>query len=223
MVENQMQKSNKKIIVILVIFVIILSGISAVSAIEIKNKSLTPEEKKSNTTVETVTLYRCGLDGSETAFEFEIQIDDETDIYEIIEKKCEELIEKDFEFQELLANRTKLNFLSMVRSRGRGIHLKISPQHIWPTRFKIFPLLLPYIFRRVRIPIIYCRYTKDPRAFTKVTPLIGGAAKTISEKHSVFSIGFYGFKWWIGCVSFLGFVLRTGFVGFSLFTRIKEF
>ncbi len=217
-----MHKFKNKISVILVIHIIILSGISAASAIDIKNKSLTCEEKKSNVKVETVTLFRYGLDGSETPFEFEIQIIDDVDLYELIEKKCEELIEQDFEFQKLLDNKSKLNFLSMVRSKGRGIHLKIAPQFIWPVRFKLFPLLPPYIFRRVRIPIIYCRYSRDSNAYTKVTPLVSGVAKTTRESHSVLSIGFYGFKWWIGSISFLGFVLRSGFVGFSLYTRIKE-
>ena len=74
----------------------------------------------------------------------------------------------------------------------------------------------------IKIPIIYCRYPRDPDAFTEITPLIGGNTNTTIEYHSVLSIGFYGFKWWLGSVSFLGFIFRTGFVGFSLFARTRK-
>ena len=115
-----------------------------------------------------------------------------------------------------------MNFLSKIRSRGRGIHFKIAPQILWPVKFKLFPLLPPYIFRRVKIPIIYCRYPRDQYARTEITPLIGGNTNTTEGYHSVLSVGFYGFKWWIGSVSFLGFLFRTGFVGFSILTRTRE-
>jgi len=217
-----MQKFKNKIIVFLVIFIIISSGITAVSAIDINNKCITSEKENSEVTLETVTLFRYGLDGSVKTIEIEIEVDDETDIYDLIEKKCEKLLEEDNEFQELLDNTSSTNLFSKVRSRGRGIHLKIAPQLIWPVKFKLFPLLPPYIFRRVKIPIIYCRYPRDPDAFTEVDPIISGAAEKTTSYHSVLSIGFYGFKWWLGSVSFLGFIFRTGFVGFSLFTRTRK-
>jgi len=217
-----MQKLNNKILGILISFLIVLSGISTVSAIDIKNEYISSKDNNSDVAVETVTIYRYGFDGSITPFEFQIEINNQTDIYQVIEKKCEELLANDPDFKNLLDNNSQYNFISKIKSRGRGIHFKITPQILWPVKFKLFPLFPPYIFRRVKIPIIYCRYPRDPYAYTEITPLIGGNTNTTEEYHSVLSIGFYGFKWWIGSVSFLGFIFRTGFVGFSLFTRTRK-
>ena len=217
-----MQKLNNKLFVVLVTSIIISSGITTISAIDIKNNNISTKEKITDTNIETVTLFRYGLDGSIEQIEIEIEVDKKTDIAELIEEKCQDLIEDDIEFQNLLTNNSKLNFLSKIRSRGRGIHFKIAPQILWPVKFKLFPLLPPYIFRRVKIPIIYCRYPRDQYARTEITPLIGGNTNTTEGYHSVLSVGFYGFKWWIGSVSFLGFLFRTGFVGFSILTRTRE-
>jgi DNA-directed RNA polymerase subunit L len=211
MVESKMQKINKKIIGILFSFLIILSGISSVSAINIKNETITSKDNEIDGEFKTVTIFRYGLDGSVETFEIEIKVDDQTDISELMEEKCEELLNKDTEFKDLAENNSKYNFISRIKSRGRGIHIKIAPQILWPLKFKLFPLLPPYIFRRVRVPIIYCRYPRDQKAYTTLTPLVGGNSTTINGYHSVFSIGFFGFKWWIGSISFLGFVVRTGF------------
>ena len=121
----------------------------------------------------------------------------------------------------MIENNTKYKYIAKIKSRGRGIHLKVAPQILWPLKFKLFPLLPPYVFRRVRVPIIYCRYPRDQKAYTEITPLLSGNTSTISGYHSVLSIGFFGFKWWIGGISFLGFVIRTGFSGFSLITRTR--
>ncbi len=222
MLESKMQRFNNKISGILISFLIILSGISTVSAIDIKNVHISSKENNSDITVETVTIYRYGFDGSIKPFEIDVEIDDQTDIFQLIEKKCEELLEKDPEFNNLVDNDSQYKFISRIKSRGRGVHFKITPQILWPVNFKLFPLLPPYIFRRIKIPIIYCRYPRDPNAYTEITPLISGSPSITEDYHSVLSIGFYGFKWWLGCVSFLGFIFRTGFVGFSLFTRTRK-
>ena len=217
-----MQKFNNKISGIFITFLIILSGISNVSAIDIKNEYTSSKDNNSDIKFETVTIYRYGFDGSVKPFKVEIKVDDQTDIFQLIEKRCEELLENDPEFNNLLENNSQYKFISKIKSRGRGIHIRITPQILWPINLKLFPLLPPYIFRRVKIPIIYCRYPRDPYAYTEVTPLISGSPTITEDYHSVLSIGFYGFKWWIGFVSFLGFIFRTGFVGFSLFTRTRK-
>jgi len=216
-----MEKINKKIIGILLSFLILLSGITTVSAINIKNETITSEKNESKEEFETVTIFRYGLDGSVEPFQIELKVDDQKDISQLMEEKCEELLKEDPEFKNLANNNSKYNFISRIKSRGRGIHIKIAPQILWPLKFKLFPLLPPYIFRRVRIPILYCRYPRDQKAYTTLTPLIGGNSTTINGYHSVFSIGFFGFKWWIGSISFLGFVVRTGFSGFSLIARTR--
>lgn len=216
-----MEKINKKIIGILLSFLILLSGITTVSAINIKNETITSEKNETIEEFETVTIFRYGLDGSVEPFQIELKVDDQKDISQLMEEKCEELLKEDPEFKELANNNSKYNFITRIKSRGRGIHLKIAPQILWPLKFKLFPLLPPYIFRRVRIPIIYCRYSRDQKAYTTLTPLIGGNSTTINGSHSVLSIGFFGFKWWVGSISFLGFVVRTGFSGFSLIARTR--
>ena len=217
-----MQKFNKKLIGILISFIILFSGITTASAINMKNEVISQDEKNTEQEVKTVTIFRYGLDGSVEPFEVEIEVDEQTDIFGLMEEKCNELLENDPEFNKLADNQSRFKYINKIRSRGRGIHLKIAPQILWPVKIKLFPLLPPYIFRRVKIPIIYCRYSRDSQAYTQLTPLIGGNTSTIEGPHSVFSIGFFGFKWWVGTISFLGFIMRTGFSGFSLMTRTRS-
>ena len=216
-----MQKFNKKLVGILMSFLILVSGITTASAINMKNEAITQDENKTDQEVETVTIFRYGLDGSVEPFEIEIELDEKTDIYELMEEKCTELLENDPEFKKLADNQSRFKYINKIRSRGRGIHIKIAPQILWPVKIKLFPLLPPYIFRRVKIPIIYCRYPRDIQAYTQLTPLVGGNTSTIEGPHSVFSIGFFGFKWRFGSISFLGFIMRNGFSGFSLMTRTR--
>ena len=216
-----MLRFNKKIVGIFITLIILFSGITTVSAITMKNETINSQDNETEKEVETVTIFRYGLDGSVQPFEIEITVDNETNVYDVMEEKCEKLLNQDPEFKNLVENNTKYKYISRIKSRGRGIHLKVAPQILWPLKFKLFPLLPPYIFRRVKVPIIYCRYPRDQKAYTEVTPLISGNTSTISGCHSVLSVGFFGFKWWLGSISFLGFVIRNGFSGFSLITRTR--
>jgi len=217
-----MHNLGKKFIVSLVALFILISGISTVSAITIQNEKPVEIEDETPVTTETVTLLKFGVDGSVKPVKVEIELKEGENLNDLVEEKCEELILNDPEFQSLLDENTTRNIASMVRSRGRGFHLKLTPVYRWVMKFDLFPLLPPYIFRSIKIPIIFCKYPRDSRAFTTVTPLLTGEANTTEGPHSVTCVGFYGFKWWLGHISLSGFLLRQGFVGFSLTTKVTK-
>lgn len=218
--ELQLLTLEKKLIVTLVSLIILLSGLSTASAISIKKDSSYTSEAETSTSTKMVTLYRFGTDGSITPVEVEVEVEEGQDINEAIEEKCLTILENDTEFQGLLNDSVSRNITSIVRSRGRGFHLKFVFTIQWLKSFDFFPLLPPYIFRRIRIPIVYCKYKNDPKAKTTITPLLNRTNKLVVEgPHSVRSIGFFGFKWWFGHISWLGFGIRTGFVGFSISTK----
>jgi len=219
-----MLKLEKKIIVTLVSIIILISGFSTISATSIKkDSSYSTQEETSSPTTKTVTVYRYGADGSITPVDVKIELKEGQDINEAIEEKCLQILTNDPEFKDLLNNSVTRSSMSFIKSRGRGLHLRFCLTITWLKKFDLFPLLPPYIFRRVNIPIIYCRYSLDQRAYTKITPLLDMTnTTTITGPHIVRSIGFYGFKWWLGHISLLGFGIRTGFVGFSLSTKIRE-
>ena len=223
MEELPLRKLEKKLIISFISIVILISGLTTASAVTIEKENPNIKGDEPTLQTETVTLYRFGLDGSLTPVEVEVKLKEGQDLNEAIEEKCLELLENDPEFQETLDDNTTRGTLSKVRSRGRGLHLKLRPAIQWPVKYKLFPMLPPYIFRRLHIPIVFCKYTRDNKAFTTITPLIGGNATTIDGPHSVLCMGFYGFKWWAGHVSLLGFGLRTGFVGFSILTKVNKF
>ena len=177
------------------------SGLSTLSAFPIKKIKANEKEVTSTTQlIETMTVYRYGLDGFITTVDVEIELEEGQDINDAIAEKCEELFEKDTEFQSLTKDNTSRGLMSFVKSKGRGLHIKLLP----------------------RIRLIFCIYPRDQKAFTTINPLIGGNTTTIECPHSVLAFGFVGFKWWRGRISFLGFFLRIGFVGFSLFATVKK-
>ena len=217
-----MHNLGKKFIVSLVALFILISGISTVSAITIQNEKPVEIEDETPVTTETVTLLKFGVDGMVEPVKIKIQLKEGEKLNDLVEEKCEELLLNDPEFKGIFDKNSTTNITSIVKSRGRGFHLKLTPSIKWPMRIDIFPLLPPYIFRSIKIPIIFCKYPRDSRAFTTVTPLLTGEANTTEGPHSVTCVGFYGFKWWLGHVSFSGFLLRQGFVGFSLGTTVKK-
>jgi len=217
-----MQKFNKKLIGILLTLVILISGISTVSGMSLNNENPETSEEE-NQEIQTVTLYRYGPDGSISTMKINVELEEGQDINDAIEEKCLEILEDDEEIQGLLNENVTRNALSRVRSRGRGLHLKFTFTISWLKKYDIFPLLPPYIFRRIRIPIVYCRYPNDLNAKTVITPVLDKDNITEEDDpHSVLCVGFIGFKWWIGHVSLIGFGLRTGFVGFSLYTKTNK-
>jgi len=219
-----MLKFEKKIIVTLVSIIILISGFSTISATSIKKDSSYSNQEETSSLTKTVTVYRYGADGSITPVEVEIELKEGQDFNEAIEEKCLQILTNDPEFKGLLNDNISRSSISLIKSRGRGLHLRFCLSITWLKKFDLFPLLPPYIFRRVNIPIIYCKYRFDQKAITKITPLLDLSNTTIiTGPHIVRSIGFYGFKWWLGHISLLGFGIRTGFVGFSLSTKIREF
>lgn len=215
---------ERKLVVTVVSLIILLSGISTASAISIKKDNPYSNEDEISTSTEIVTLYRFGADGSITPVKVEVEVEEGQDINEAIEEKCVEILENDVEFKGILNENVSRNFTSIVRSRGRGFHLKFVFKIQWMKLFDFLPLLPPYIFRRIHIPIIYCRYKDDEKAKTTVIPIFDKVNTTVIEgPHKVRCIGFVGFKWWFGHISWLGFGIRTGFVGLSIFTKTEKF
>lgn len=204
--------------------IILLSAISTATAISIKNFNPYNKEDETSISTETVTLYRFGQDGLITPIKVEIKVEEGQDINKAIEEKSVELLENDVEFKGLLNENVSRNFTSIIRSRGKGFHLKFNIRIKWWKSFDFLPLLPSYFFRRVNIPIVYCRYKNDTKAKTTVIPIFDRVNTTVLEgPHKVRCIGFVGFKWWFGHISWLGFKIRTGFVGLSIFTKTEIF
>jgi len=204
------------------IVIILISGLPVASSISISKNN--PNNNLSTTYKEKITLFRYGIDGKVTPFELEIEVEEGTDVYDAVEEKCLELIENDEEFKDILANpNISRNIVSIVKSRGRGFHLNFIFTIKWIKIFDFFQLLPPYQYRRVPIPVVYAKYKNDIAAQTKITPILDlKNTSTITGPHSVTTIGFIGFKWWLGHISWAGFGIRTGFVGFSLYTKTKK-
>ena len=221
-----MNNLNKKLLVIFMSMTFIMSGIATVSGVSV-TKEATQEENSSeepDINIQTVTLYRCGPDGSTTPVEVEIELKDGEDINDAIFEKCGELFQEDEEFQSLANNdNTSRYFLTKIRSRGRGLHLKFTPRIQVVKKFKIFPLLPPYLRTAIFIPTIFCQYKGDAKAFTITDPLIGDENATrVDGPQKVWAVGFIGFKFWFGHISFLGTIIRTGFWGAALYAKVTR-
>lgn len=219
----------KKLIVILIALGFITSGIAVASGENvsvIKNNVKENEdaisEKDQNTI--TVTLFKHEFDGSKTPMEVEIELEEGKDIEDLIEEKCLELLEDDPIIERLNDDENITQELIMkIRSRGRGLHVRFNSRIQFFKLYKLFPVLPPYFRTFIIFPLIFCQYSNDNRASTTISQLGGGNNSTsVVGPHRVISIGFYGVSWWIGKVSLIGFVVRNGFVGISLLTRIKK-
>jgi hypothetical protein len=219
--ELQLNKIEKKLIALLISLLISSSILSTVSATSFNNDDF--QGNIENTTKKIVTLSRYGLDGSVTLIKVEIEVNQGENINDKIEEKCAELLKNDPELQKLLENNITKNSLSLIRSKGRGLHVKFIPSITFPTTGKISQLLSPDKYRKIRIPIIYCKYPNDANAFTTTSSLFHvNNTNTTTGPHSVLCIGFYGYKWWLGHISWRGFLIRTGFVGISIYTKINS-
>ena len=109
-----------------------------------------------------------------------------------------------------------------IRSRGRGLHFRFNSRIQFFKLYKLFPVLPPYFRTFIIFPLVFCQYSNDNRAVTTISQIGGNNSTTVTGPHRVISVGFYGVSWWIGKVSLIGFVVRNGFVGISLLTRIKN-
>lgn len=216
---------QKKLIVILVALGFLASGVGTASAVNVQNNNFDEIEEVSSekdVSTVTVTLFKHGIDGSRTPIEVDIELEEGQDISDAIEEKCYEILENDPEIQSLLNDNITQKLIMKIRSRGRGLHLRFNTRIQLLKLFKVFPLLPPYFRTAIIVPIVICQYTRDQRAFTTLTQIRGNNSTTVVGPQRVTSIGFYGISWWIGKVSFAGFIIRTGFLGFSLYTRIKK-
>jgi len=219
-----LHKFKKIIIAQFMIIIILFSSLPIVSSITISKNNPNNDQNLTTTTREKITLLRYGIDGSITPIEIEIDVKEGTDIYDAVEEKCLELIKNDEEFKDVLANpNITRNITSIVKSRGRGFHLQFIFTIKWIKMFDFFQLLPPFQYRRLPIPFIIARYKSDLTAETKITPIYDLKNTSITRgPHSVTTVGFIGFKWWQGHISLMGFLIKTGFVGFSVYTKIKR-
>lgn len=206
------------------IFIILISGLPIASSISISKSNPNNDENLSTIKIETVTLFRYGPEGSITPIEIEIEVEEGTDIYDAVEEKCLELIQNDEDFKDVLANpNISRNITSLVSSRGKGFQFNFVFTIKWMKMFDFFQLLPPFQYRRLPIPVVYAKYKEDTLAETKITPILDITNTSIIKgPHIVSVIGFIGFKWWRGHISWRGFIIRTGFVGFSVYTKTKR-
>lgn len=223
-----MRELVKKSIVIFVSLLFLTSAVMISSAASVqKSKVKVLEESSAGTaaSTKTVTLYRYGIDGSITPIQVDITLDDGEDIGEAIADKCSKLMKSDIEIQDFVKKNGSIGVLSKIWSRGRGLHFKANIRIQLIKRVKLFPLLPPYFRTAIIIPTIYCRYPKDVKAHTEITPLRDGknaTTKIVDGPHGVLAVGFIGYKGWLGHVSFLGFGLRTGFAGYTMLVSCKK-
>ena len=121
-------------------------------------------------------------------------------------------------------NNSSVYILKRVTSHGRGLHVKLSPRLQLDKKLVFFPLLPPYLKTAVFLPIRYCKYSRDPGAYTRISGL--NDRRNITQEyrgpHEILSVGFIGFTGWLGHISYLGFFVRTGFAGVSAFTKANE-
>ena len=216
----------KKLIVILIVLSFLTSGIAIASGEQVnKIYNYHPEkvkpEKEEN--ILTVTLFKHEFDGSKTPIEIELNLDEVKDIEQAIEDQCDELLEKDPIYRSLIEENVTQELFMKIRSRGRGIHFRFNSRVQFFKLYKLFPLLPPYFRTFILVPLVFCQYKRDKQAFTVLSQIQGNNSTTIVGPHRVISVGFYGISWWVGKVSLIGFVLRSGFRGISLLTRIKKF
>jgi len=228
-----MNKLVKKSIALFIFLLFIISAVTISSAATIKKEATINSEENLSTQkinpVKEITLYRYGPDWTITPKKVMIKLVKEQDLGEAIANKCDELMENDIEIQNLIKkerdNETRI--LSKIWSVGRGFHFKTKIRLQMVKRIKLFPFLPPYFRTAIFIPTNFCKYSKDPKAKTVITPLSIGSIKfgenlTIDGPHSVLTLGFIGYSGWIGHISYLGFIMRTGFVGFTLYASCKK-
>jgi hypothetical protein len=213
--------------VILVVLGFISSSFAIVSGEKVskfnnicKTEEIIPD-KVENTI--SITLYKHELDGSRTPIDVDIELEEGKDIGEQIEEKCLEYLEDDPFIKRLEDENITQELFMKIRSRGRGLHLRFNSRVQFFKLYKLFPFLPPYFRTLYIVPLLICQYKRDNKAFTTLSQINGNNSTLVQGAHRVISVGFYGISWWIGKVSLIGFVLRNGFVGISLLTRIKKY
>jgi len=216
-----MNKLLKKTVAILMCLTFLLSAVTISCAVTIQNEKTNDLEENvlNEAAIETkeISVYRYGPDGTITSKKVTIKLEKGKDIGEAIANLCEELTNNDPEIQAAAKdNRTNITLLTKIWSVGKGFHFKTTMRLQFIQKFKLFPLLPPYFRTAIPLPIVYCKYSKDPQAKTVIKPsLIKANNVTIEGPHNVLCLGFIGYKGWIGHISYLGFLIKVGFAGFT--------
>ena len=206
-----MRKIIKKTLAVSITLIFLFSVFSTGSAKSTVNDIESDFEK--------FTLYRHDIDGSVTEVIVDININQDKDLGELLEEKCKELFGKDTDFQsylkepgdfqKLFENFTGSWGILLISSHGRGFHFRSKPLLKMLVVKRLFKLRLPKIVSSVKTPVIFCRYPKDPKANTTITPLVrslfGFGAKNMTGNHSVYVRNFIGFTTWSGRSSFSPF------------------
>jgi hypothetical protein len=206
------KKINNTLVVLSVLLFVFSSMGSAYAA------SLTAENEKNYNELEqkSITIYRIGPNGDIIPIKIDLEESIE-DIGAFIEKKCDELFEKDLELQEYIKtlqtdeNNTKINIsgaygVIRIKSQGRGFHFKTKTNVRITTRFKLFKIMLPRIMISARKCLVFANYANDSKARTTFYPLIRSnsnndtnlTAKIVEGAHSVIVTKFTGYTTWIG-------------------------
>ena len=208
-----MQHFLKKPNVVLVVLLLSFTGWSIVSATG-------SEYSVSETVLVDTVVYRHGPDGSITPLMVQVPLKksmsaDEQE--ETILEFCADLAEHDSEIQLYLEDMGEnLSSFAFIKSRGRGLHFDYKVRIPVKRFFKKFPNFPPY-YRIVKIPLVYCKYPRDAKAYSLVRPLAGGGNTTVYDgQHSVVALGFIGYTTWVGLIAKRGYVLRCGFAGYAL-------
>jgi len=220
-----MYKKSRKSIVFIVCLIVLVSsfGYSMAKSIDSVNKN------SNNSSIETMTIFRYGPDGSVTPIKVSLNLNKVDDLGEVLADKCNELFEKDTKMQMYLQNlleNTTLNLsfsfgLLYIKSHGRGLHFKTKTIVTIITRFKIFKIMLPHFKVHIKKHLIFCRYKNDARAKTVITPLIRSMSdpnvtKIIEGNHSVLVHNFVGYTTWCGHFSKSPFdILPRAFCGLA--------
>jgi len=207
----------KKTIVMLSCLVILMPAISVAYGETIEEKAISTE---------TITLFRYGPDGSITPVKVKIDNKDGKDIGEAIADKCEELFVNDAEMQNYMeksiGNFTISIGVLKVKSHGRGFHFKTKLLEKMALNFILFKLDLPRLGVMAKKPLIFCKYSRDARANTTITPLLRtNAKKSIEGPHSVVAINFIGFTTWFGRIS-ISPILPRAFFGIARLVACKS-
>jgi hypothetical protein len=217
-----MRKTPMHLVTISTILMMVAAGMSVAVAHPIDSSCLSPDMTASDVQTQTITLYRFGPQGDVKEIQVTVPVEPGTDLSDLVAKKCSELLEKDTDIQvaiqKLGGNRS---FFSLITSRGKGFFFDIKlriPIPI-PSDIKYDPDQPPYFFF-LKIPIVYCKYSHDPQAQTIIKPMRQNAT-ILTGNHSIVSLGFIGYRGWIGMISFKGLLFKSGFAGYSLLTRIR--
>ena len=201
-----MHKQVKKISAILIVLVFFISGCTVMPAEIVQNTD-------SQTSIETVVIYRCGPDGGFTPVEISLLLREGMSLEETMTEKCAELAENDEEIQQYLTD-PEVN-TSLIKSRGRGLHFDFKIRIPVKRYFKKFPNIPPY-YKMLKIPVVYARYPRDQRATSIVRSYDAGNETEYTGSHSVLAVGFLGYTTWPGIIAQRGFILRCGFAGYAM-------